>query len=84
VIDDTYQVSWKLPAGYFYDFHYSVENPVTLIKSQIRIRARERTFFAPLYSDFWYFSASVIQEVWPFHCEGLANVALQSMHVKEA
>ena len=57
---------------------------LSLIKSEISIRTGEHTFFAPLYSDFWYFSASVIQEVWLFHCEGPENVALQSMHVKEA
>ena len=38
----------------------------------------------PLYRLFWYFSASLIQEVWPLNSPGLLKVEKQSMQVTAA
>lgn len=49
-----------------------------------RLFGRERTApLGPLYKFPWYFSASVMQAVWPFHSAGELKVVLQSMHVKD-
>lgn len=45
--------------------------------------SERHTVRGPLYKDFWYFSASLMQEVWPLYCAGPSNVVLQSMHVNE-
>lgn len=37
----------------------------------------------PLYSAPWYFSASLMQVVWPLYCAGPAKVVLQSRQVKD-